>query len=212
MERRVDDLEFVRNVGNGLLVDSHFEHLLHKQLVGLFAEYLYLAGLDGFVVIAGLEARKHVDGLHLLCNGLGLLRRELCPVRPVDLVAVIFLGVVAGGDIESGGGAVMQDGEAQLRRRAQGLEQAHADTVCSHDAGCFLGETAAVYAAVMRDGYAALSRVHSLFENDVCKRLSRMADDMDVHVVQAELHRAAETGGAELKRGKETAFYLFLVA
>ena len=39
--------------------------------------------------------------------------------------------------------------------------------------------------------------------------LSRVADNMDIHVVQAELHRAAETGGAELKRGEETALYLF---
>ena len=212
VERRVDDLEFVRNVGDGLLVDSHPEHLLHEQFVGLFAEYLDPAGLYGFVVIAGLEAREHVNGFHLLCNGLSLLRRELRPVGPVDLIAVIFLGVVAGGDIESGCSAVMQDGEAQLRSRAQGLEQAHADAVCSHDAGGLLGEAAAVYAAVMRDGNAALGRVHSLFENDVCKRLSRVADNMDIHVVQAELHRAAETGGAELKRGEETALYLFFVA
>ena len=62
-------------------------------------------------------------------DGVGVLGRQLGAVGPVDLIAVVLLGVVAGGDVDARLTAVLPHGEAQLRRGPQGLEDAHMDAV-----------------------------------------------------------------------------------
>ena len=175
------------------------------------ADDLYLALGDGLVKVAGLEAGEDVYRFHLLCDGFGLVGRQLCAVGPVDLVAVVFLGVVACRDVEAGRRAVMQHREAQLGRRAQRVEEADVYAVCRHDAGRLLGKLHAVETAVVRDDYAAALCVLAVGKDDVCEGLSRVADYVYVHVVQAELHRAAQTCRAEFERGVEAVFYLLLV-
>ena len=63
----------------------------------------------------------------------------------------------------------------------------------------------------MSDDYAAALGVLAVCEDDVCECLSRVADYVYVHVVQAELHRAAQTCRAEFERCIEAVFYLLLV-
>ena len=63
----------------------------------------------------------------------------------------------------------------------------------------------------MVNGNALAHSLLALGGDDVGKGLGRMADDMDVHVVKADLHRAAQTGGAEFQRSKETALDLLLI-
>ena len=212
VEGGVNNFELVRHSGHGLFVNGLGQNLLKEGLVGLLTQNLDLAGLHGLVKVAGLEAGENVDGLHLLGDGLCLLGRQLGAVGPVDLVAVILLGVVAGGDVQTGGGAVVQHGKAQLRRGAQILENADVDAVCGHDAGGLTGKLAAVETAVSGDGDALAHGLLALGHDDVGKRLGSVADDVDVHVVQSQLHGAAQTGGAELQGGEEAVFDLLLVA
>ena len=212
VEGREDDAEVVRDLGDGLLVDGHLHDLGKEGLVGLCAHDLDHAARDGLVEGTGLEAGKDVDLLHLFGNGVRVAGRQLGAVGPVDLIAVVFLGVVAGRDVDAGGAAVMDHGERKLRGGTQRVEQPHVDAVCGHDAGGLDGEIAAVETAVVVDGDALAHRLLAFGGDDVGKGLGRVADDMDVHVVKTDLHRAAQSGGAELQRGEKAAFDLLLVA
>ena len=149
----------------------------------------------------------------MLGNGVSLFGGQLCAVRPVHLVAVVFLGVVACGDIEAGGGAVMPDGKAQLGSGAEALKNADMDAVCCHNAGGLFCKLLAVEAAVTGDNDALVHSLLTFSADNVCEGLSGMADDVDVHVVKTHLHGAAKAGSAELQRCKKAVFdFLFVVS
>ncbi len=141
-----------------------------------------------------------------------MLGGQLGAVGPVDLVAVIFFGVVAGGDVDACLTAVVPHGEAQLRRGAQGLENAHMNAVGGADLRGGVGKLRAVMAAVHADGHALVHGGLPLGADDVGKALGGPADDVDVHLVQTHLHGAPQAGGAELQRAVEPALDLLVVA
>ena len=74
-----------------------------------------------------------------------------------------------------------------------------------------MGELLGVVAAVKADGHAFFDRFGSFGQNDLGKGLSGVADDMDIHVVEADAHGAPQAGGAELQRGEEAGFDLLFV-
>ena len=134
-----------------------------------------------------------------------MLGRQLGAVLPVDLVAVVFLGVVAGGDVDARLTAVVPHREAQLGRGPQGVEDAHLDPGGGADLGGGPGELHAVEAAVHGDGHAPLLGLLALGADDVGEALGGVADHIDVHVVQAHGHGAPQPGGAELQGTVEPA-------
>src|SRR5699024_8411245 len=129
-------------------------------------------------------------------------------VGPVDLVAVVLLGVVAGGDVDARLAAVVPHGEAQLRGGAQGVKNAHVDAVGGADLGGGPGEGHAVVAAVHADGHASALRLLALGGDDVGEGLGGVSDDIDVHMVQPHGHGAPQAGGAELQRAVKPALDL----
>ena len=212
VERGVDHLEGVGHLRHGFPVIDHGHDILHEGAVRLLAHELDEAGLHRLVKVHALDAGEDVDLLQLGGNGVGVLGRQLGAVRPVDLVAVILLGVVAGGDIDARLTAVVADGKAQLRRGAQGLENADVDAVGGADLRGGVGEEHIVVAAVHADGNALFLGVLALGGDDIGEALGGPADDMDVHLVQTDLHGAAQTGGAELQRAVEAVLDLLFVA
>ena len=119
---------------------------------------------------------------------------------------------MAGGDIDAGDAAVFPDGEGELRGGAQGFEDANGDAVARHDAGGLPGKLVGVVAAVEADGHALPGALRSLGQDDLGKGLGGVADDVDVHLVQAHAHGAPQPGGAELQRGKKAAFDLLFIS
>ena len=195
---------------HGLVVD-----LLHdvsqELLVGLSAHEDDLALGHGLVVVHGLDAVEHVQLLHLLGHLVSVLGGQLGAVLPVHLIAVVLLGVVAGGDIDAGDAAVLTHSKAELGGGAQGLKQTHGDAVARHDAGGLPGKGVGVVAAVKAHGHAPLYRLGTLLQDDLGKGLGGVTDDMHVHTVQAHAHGAAQTGGAEGQLVKEAGLDLFLI-
>ena len=195
---------------HGLVVD-----LLHdvgqELLVGLLPHEGDEPLGDGLVVVHGLDAVEHVQLLHLLGHLVGVLGGQLGAVLPVHLVAVIFLGVVAGGDVDAGDAVVLPHGKGQLRGGAQGLKQAGGDAVGGHDAGGLPGKDVRVVPAVEAHGHAPGGGFGPLLQDDLGKGLSGVADHMDVHPVQAHTHGAPQTGGAEGQLVKKAALDLLLV-
>ena len=140
-----------------------------------------------------------------------MLRGKLRTVRPIDLVAVILLGIVACGDIKSRGRAVMTHGKAQLRRGAQSVENAYMNAVCRHDAGCLMSKQLTVIAAVKANGNTLFHCLGAFGFYYICKGLSCVANDMDIHLVESELHSASESCRTELERCEKAAFNFLLI-
>ena len=208
VEGGIDHLEAIRHLGDDFLVVDHAQNIVHEQLVGLCAHDLDDAGLHALLIGHGLDI---VEDIHL-CQALGhsvsVLGGKLRAVLPVDLVAIILLGVVAGGDVDAGLAVVLADGKAQFGSGAQGLENADMDAVGSADLSGGLGELVGVVAAVHADGDAPLLTLLAFGGDDVGKALSGPADDVDVHIVQTHAHGAAKSCGAKLQGAKEAVFDL----
>ena len=167
VQRGVDDLE-VRVAGDGFRGQHEGQLVLQVALVDLGAHRLDVLDLCDL-------------GDDVLVHGRG----DLAAVAPEDLVAVILLGVVAGGDHDAGGRALEADGIAQFRGGAQGVEQVDVDAVVGEDVGGNLGEQAGVVVREALGGHA-----HGVL----------------VHAVGAHAHDAAEAAGAELEVPVEGVF------
>ena len=212
MEGGVDHLEGVGHLLHRRLVVDLAHDVGEELLIGLRSHEGDQAALYRLVIVHADDGIEEVQLGHLLGDGVGVVGGQLGAVLPVDLVAVVLLGVVAGGDVDAGDAVVLTDGEGHLRSGAQGLEEPHLDAVARHDAGRLLGELSGVVAAVEADGHATLHGLLPLGLDDLGKGLGGVADHMDVHLVQTHAHGAAKTGGAELQGCKETAFDLLFVA
>ena len=138
--------------------------------------------------------------------------RQLGAVLPVDLIAVVLLGIVAGGDVDSGDTPILPHGKGHLRSGPQGVKEPHRNAVARHDAGGFPRKVVRVVPAVVADGHAPPCGLRPLGQNDFGKGLGGVADDMDVHLMQAHAHGTPQTGGAELQGPEEPALDFLFIA
>ena len=210
VEGGVHHLEGVRHRVHRRLVVHLLHHVGQELLVGLLPHDGDEAVRHRFAVV-GHGHVEHVGLGHDLGHLVGVVGGELGAVGPVDLIAVILLGVVAGGDVDARDAAVLPDGKGQLGGGAQGFKQPHRDARRRHNAGGLLGEHVGVVPAVEADGHALFHRLRPLVQNDLGERLGGVADDVDVHAVQSHAHGAPQPGGAELQLGEEAGFDLLLV-
>ena len=183
VEGGVDQLEGVRHLGDGLPVIDHGGDIGHELPVRFVTHGLNETALYGFLKVHPLHTVKNVDFLQPLGDGVGVVRGQLGAVGPVDLVAVVLLGVVAGGDIDACLTAVFPDGEAQFRGGPQGVENTDVNAIGGADLGGGPGELHRVIAAVHADSHATALALLALGGDDVGKALSGPADHMDVHVM-----------------------------
>ncbi len=140
-----------------------------------------------------------------------MLRRELCPVLPVDLVAVILLCIVAGGYVDTSHGPVFAYRKAELRGGAQCVKNPHPYPVSGHDRGGFPSKEAAVSAAVKAYDYSTLHRLGAQGAYQGCEALCRVPYNMDVHSVQTYAHYSAQAGSAKGERREESVLHLLRV-
>ena len=208
VEGGVHQLKGVRHLGHGLLVVDLGHDVREELLVGLRPQDLNESRLHGVVIGHGFDVPEDVQLLQPLCDGVGVMGGQLGAVLPVDLVAVVLLGVVAGGDVDARLAVILPHGEAQLRRGPQGLEDADVNAVGGADLCGGPGELHRVVAAVHADGHAPVLPLRPFGADDVGKTLGGPADDVDVHVVEAHVHGAPQSGGAKLQRPVEPAFDL----
>ena len=212
VEGGIHHLERIRHLCHGIVVVDHIHHMAHEFPVRLFAQCLNEARLHRFVKGHALDTGENVDLLQLRGDGGGVMGRQLRAVLPIDLVAVILLGVVAGGDVDARLTAIFPHGKAQLRRGPQGRKNPHMDAVGGTYFRRGPGKLHGMMAAVHADGHAALLRFLALGTDDIGKALCGPADDVHVHLVQAHLHGAPQSGSTELQRAVKPALDLLLIS
>ena len=183
-----------------------------KGLVGLRPHNLDQGLGDCLVIVHAADGGKQVQLRHLLRHRVGVAGRQLGAVLPIDLIAVILLGIMAGGDVDAGDGVIFPHGEGKLRRGAQGCENPHRDAVARHDGSRLPGKFLRVVAAVVTDAHAPGRGGRAFFQNHLGEGLGGVTDHMDVHIVQSRTHGAPKTGGAEFQGAEKAAFDLLFIA
>ena len=212
VERGVDQLKVVRDLLYAVRVDRNLDDLAEVGLVGLGAQDADHAVLHEFIVIAGAHAGEDIGRGHLLGDHVGLSGRQLRAVLPVDLIAVVLLGVVGRGDIDTRDAAVVADRKGKLGRGAQLIEQQRLDAARREDAGGLPRKFRREVAAVVRDRDAAVHCRLAVRDDQVGKALRRLTDRKAVHAVEADAEHAAQAGGAERQGREKAALDLFLIA
>ena len=163
---------------------------------------------QGSVIVAEGCPLQHIDLCHMGGDPVGQLGADLGAGLPVDLVAVVFLGVVAGGHIDAGAGAQVPDGKGKLRRGPHVCKEPDLEPVGGQHPGGLPGEPAAVDAAVPADTDPTGGKGFPLLQDHPGKGLGGLPDGVDIDVADAHAHDAPQPGGAETQGGKEAAFQL----
>ena len=102
MERCEDYLHLLGDLVDVLSGDRSLHDSRDVDFIHLVAEYLDDAVLDSLLVIRGLYILEDVDLCDLCRYDVSVLRSKLGSVSPVSLIAVIFLRIMARGDVDSG--------------------------------------------------------------------------------------------------------------
>ena len=129
--------------------------------------------------------------------------QHLCAVVPVGFVAVVLLGVVAGGEDDAALATEVADGEGHFGRGAHIIEEIYLDAVGGEDVGRSLGEEAAVVAAVVAHYHTDLFQILEILVQVVGEALCGGAHRVDVHAVRSGPHDATQTARAEFERTVE---------
>ncbi len=116
-------------------------------------------------------------------------------VAPVNLIAVVFFGVVGGRDYDSGGATLKPHRKAEFRGRAEVFKKPHVHAVGSQNVcrnpSKFWGLVARVVSNGHRRGLAR-GTYH------IGQALGRQPDRVAVHPVASEPHEPAQATGTKL--------------
>ena len=134
------------------------------------------------------SARDLID----LDDRVAVMRSEhLCPVRPISLVAVVFLGVVRGGDHYATLAAQFADSKGYLGRRTKALEEIDLDAISREDLSCDACEDITIVTAVVTDSYRDLGEGSESLLEVVRQALCSGSDGVAVHAIGAYAHDSA---------------------
>jgi len=206
--RREDDLEMV-------LVD------IRIQLDGQDVPVVFLIDIladDGdqlFLLgrVVGADGKLVGDRVDLGDDGVRQSRNQLAAFLIVELVAVVLLRVVAGGDHDAAAALLKARRERQFRRRPQAFKHVAADAVAGQHGGGVKGELEGIMAVVVADGHAGLLGLCAQAVDIHRKAFRGLADRVNVDAVGAGAHDAAHAGRAEFNvRIERVADFLFIHA
>ena len=193
VERRVYDGGAARNA---LRQERRRRYRGEIPLHGVLADIGNDAGSEPFGKIESVDIREGINAVDLLLNGYGDLRRDLAAVRAVDLVAVIFGGVVACRDDNAAARAKIAHRERERGCRHQPGIDVHANAVCGKNTRRSLGKEPGVDAAVISDGDGGGGKMRLEI---IGIALRGLADGENVHAVRACAEHAAQSAGAEFQ-------------
>ena len=195
VQGRIHDLEVVRHVPHRARVDRLLFHFGKVRLVDVAPQQGDLSGAQRLSEIDRMDVRENVQAFHDRCDHIRVLRRELCAVLPVRLIAVVLARIMRGGDVDARDAVQVAQGKRQLRRRAQFVKQVDRDIRRRQHGSRRPGELLRVVTAVIGDDHAGGG--FALAADQLCQRLRCVGDCMGIHGVHACFHDAAQSGSAE---------------
>ena len=211
VQRRVDDLELLArglhqlrldgerlDVGDVVVVDLLLADDLQKARLARRG----LIHLHRVLIAVLADERQHL---------IGVLRRHLRAVLPVDLVAIVLRRVVAGGDDDAGDGVQVAHRVGEHRHRAQLIEQVDVDALMRQHQRGRLGKLRAHAAGIVGDDHAAAGVLGVLTVDVVREALGRAAHIVQVHAVGARAEHAAHARSAKGQLGIEAILDLLFV-
>ena len=116
---------------------------------------------------------------------------HLCSVRPISLIAVVFLWVVRGGDHYATLAAKFTNSKGYLGRRTKALEEIDLDAVSREDLSGDACEDVAIITAVVSDSYRDLGEGSESLLEVVRQALCSGSDGVAVHAIGAYAHDSA---------------------
>ena len=180
-------------LANALRRKRQFVHLVQIDFVELLVEYGNILH-----ILAG-QNHVHIGDLVDLLDDILIVRcSDLCTIRPISLVTVVLLRIVRSRDNHTRMALELADGETQLGRRTQRVEQKDGKTVRCKDISHMLGKQTRIVAAVVTDGNANLFTGEILFQI-VSQSLRSSAYRIDIHTVAAHTHDAAQASRTEFE-------------
>ena len=192
MEWSVNDLERVL-AADEVGVDRERGEAGHVGLIDLDAHRNHPAAL-------GLGNRREIftlNGVDLFNDRGGVGLGDLAAVLEVDLVAIVFGRVVAGGEVDARLGLHMANGKRQLGRGTRPLEKIGVAAEVGDDFGGEFGEFAGEKPGVVAEadgGFAGAALLGEILLHMMHEPLSGAADVVGIHRVRAH---AGKLGTAE---------------
>ena len=177
---------------DNVLVNHCLLHSSHIVVIHLTTYNLYEVPVGFELHIINLYLVNLVD------NTLVVWSKYLCTVCPVSLVAVVLLGVVRSGNVNTGNCTQLTNGKTYLWGGAEALEQVSLDAVGAEDGCNALGKHATVVAAIVTNNNT-LSTFWESLVYVVGKALCGHTYNILVHAVGAYSHDTAQTTGTELQ-------------
>ena len=193
VQRRVNDDRAARGI---LRQERRGRYRGEIPLHGILADIGDHAGSETFGKIKRADVRKGIDAVDLRLNRCGGLRRDLAAVGAVDLVAVVFGGVVACRDDNAAARAKIAHRERERGRRHQAGINVHANAVCGKNTRRGLGKEPGVDAAVISDGDGGGGKMRLEI---IGIALRGLADGENIHAVCAGADHAAQSAGTEFQ-------------
>ena len=154
------------------------------------------AGSHCFVEVGVLDTSEHIQSVDLCQNGVGCINGHLTAVAAVYLITVVFCGVVAGGNHDTGTALLCTNCIGQHRGRHQFCIDVYANAVCSQNFCGSFCENIGFDTAVIGNGNAGC------FESGldiIGKTLCRTAYCINVHTIGACTDNAPQTTGTEFQ-------------
>ena len=140
------------------------------------------------------------------------LRADLAAVGPIDLVAVVVLRIVGGGDVDAGNRADLADQESQFGRRPEIRENKGRNAVLRQDHSGQFRELMGKMSGIVGDDDAFVLFSRRFFQNELRDAFRRPADRIVIHTHRARADLAAQTRCAEDHVRDKTFLKLFLIA
>ena len=200
VERRIHDgntaINLAREHGGG-------RHRVQIPADGLFADPVNEALRYPRFKIDAHDVRKRVNAVDGALNLLRGFGRDLAAVRPVDLVAVVFRGVVARGEHDAAAAGKVPHRKRKRRSRHDHGIQIDLNAVAREHFGCRAREHIALDAAVVGDGKL---RCREFAHAILAVSLRGFRHRIHVHPVRARADHAAKAAGAELQLPIEPVF------
>ena len=133
MERRVYKCKAVALFADEVAVYALCRNTVKVCALDIIAYHNDFTVRNRLIKITGFNVLEHIGLADFIENDGGKLGVELCAVRAIDFITVVFCGVVTCRDNNSRGGLFIAHGKRKLGNGFQFLEKVNLDSVRGED-------------------------------------------------------------------------------